>query len=158
MIKEQIVKHLLDQLEEKLKVAQTNYNTTKVLLHQGDLKPDGKYDTRSTEANYLADGQRMRIKELKDEMHLLKDVNLTQSKDKTIKIGSLVKLEHNGIIKSYFLCPTSGGKMINIKGQIYMAVSAFSPIGDAMLSLEKGDEFELDHQGNARHYIIADVK
>jgi transcription elongation GreA/GreB family factor len=145
--------HLCDYgIGELTKVKQA-YETTKNLVQNGDLKSDGKYDTRSTEANYLADGQRLRIAELEQELELLNEVNL-KGKKKIVSIGSLVDIKLNEQIRKYFIAPTAGGTMVNIDGEVTLVISVFSPIGDGVLGLSSGDTFELEIKGATREYEV----
>lgn len=156
MIKEQILNTLKDEVTQELRKIEQAYTTTQNLVKQGDLKSDGKYDTRATEANYLADGQRQRVQELKQELELLDEINIKEGR-KQVSIGSLVDIELNGQTRQYFIAPTAGGKMINIKGEVVLVISVFSPIGDAALSLEVGDEFEVELASGSREYLIKNI-
>lgn len=156
MIKEQILEKLIDETKTELAKVTQAYETTKNLVQTGDLKSDGKYDTRATEANYLAGGQQARMQDLTHELQLLEETNIKR-KENTVSIGSLVELELNGNTRQYFISPTAGGKMVNINGDVYMVISVFSPIGDAALSLEVDDEFEVDLKDQTRTYLIKSI-
>jgi transcription elongation GreA/GreB family factor len=153
MKKEQILNQLKDNVEKELKKIKQAYETTKNLVQNGDLKSDGKYDTRATEANYLADGQRQRITELEQELELLGEVNL-DVKNKVVSIGSLVEIKLNGNNRNYFIAPTAGGTMVNIDGEVTLVISVFSPIGDGVLGLDSSDSFEIELKGEMREYEV----
>ena len=155
-MKEQILNELRDKVDVELKKTQQAYETTKNLVQNGDLKSDGKYDTRSTEANYLADGQRQRIAELEQEQELLQDINIKRT-EKKVSIGSLVTLNLNDNIRKYFIAPAAGGTMVNIDGEAILVISVFSPIGDAALGVEAGDSFELELNGSTREYEVVEI-
>ena len=155
-MKEEIINHLMDKTQAELDKAKQVYETTKNLVQNGDLKSDGKYDTRATEANYLAEGQRQRVQDLEQEIALLKDLDF-KTAHKKVAIGSLVKLRMNNLDKYFFVSPISGGDMIKIQDQIVMVVSAFSPIGDGALSLEEGESFEVEINSSTREYEVVSV-
>ena len=157
MDKKQIVKQLEEKVNLELKKITQAYETTKNLVQAGDLKSDGKYDTRGTEANYLADGQRQRIHELEQELELLADIPTNKHKD-TVAIGSLVDIELNGNTRTYFIAPTAGGTMLSINAQALLVISVFSPIGNAVLGLAKGDDFEIELKGEQRIYEVISIK
>lgn len=159
MNKDRIIKELLGfTMKEHDKIKQA-YETTQNLVQQGDLKSDGKYDTRGTEANYLADGQRLRLNDLEQEIQLLQEVEIKDfTEGDEIAMGAVVEIEFNSITRKYFLAPTAGGTMLNIDGEVLLVISVFSPIGSEALGLNKGDTFELDYKGDVREYKIISVK
>ena len=156
MIKEQLLNKLKSDVEQELRKIKQAYATTQNLVQNGDLKSDGKYDTRATEANYLADGQRNRTTELEQEHELLNEVNL-QNKPKTVSIGSLVEIELNKQTRKYFIAPTAGGKMIKVEDDVVLVISVFSPIGDAALGLEVDDDFEVELESGSRQYLVKSI-
>ncbi|MFT6630608.1 MAG: transcription elongation GreA/GreB family factor [Bacteriovoracaceae bacterium] len=153
MLKEKILNQLKNNVETELKKVKQAYETTKNLVQNGDLKSDGKYDTRATEANYLADGMRQRITDLEQELELLGEVNLN-IKHKVVSIGSLVEINLNGNNRNYFIAPTAGGTMVNIDGEVVLVISVFSPIGDGVLGLEANESFEIELKGEMREYEV----
>jgi transcription elongation GreA/GreB family factor len=54
----------------------------------------------------------------------------------------------------YFLIPTSGGTLLQIAGQSILVVSVFSPLGDAVLGLKTGDQFEIETPKETRSYEV----
>lgn len=157
MIKEQILNYLKTELTDELEKAKKAYTTTKNLVQTGDLKSDGKYDTRATEANYLADGQRQRINEIEQDLELLDTISLNLNA-KQVEIGSLVEISLNDEAKKYFVTPVGGGKMVPINNEVVLIISVFSPLGDAALSLEVGEEFELELPSGTRNYKILSIE
>ncbi|MAX66829.1 MAG: GreA/GreB family elongation factor [Bacteriovoracaceae bacterium] len=155
MLKQRILEQLKDNVQKELNQLKTAYETTKNLVQAGDLKSDGKYDTRATEANYLADGQRQRIHELEQELEILAEVSL--SKQASASIGSLVTIKFNDMVKKYFIAPTAGGTMLKLDDEVVLVISVFSPLGDAVLNLEKNDSFEIELKGEIREYQLLDI-
>ena len=156
-MKKEILKQLTSKVEVELAKVKQAYETTKNLVQNGDLKSDGKYDTRATEANYLADGQRQRITELEQELELLGDINI-KNKEKSISIGSLATIELNGMARKYFVAPTAGGTMLNIDGEPILVISVFSPIGDAAIGMAKDESFELELNEDIREYKVLSIE
>jgi transcription elongation GreA/GreB family factor len=158
MEKKIIVGELVKKVTNELEKINQAYITTKNLVQNGDLKSDGKHDTRGTEINYLADGQRKRIAELEQELELLGDIPTNnQESDSTISIGSIVEIELNGNTRKYFIAPTAGGTMLSIDGEAILVISVFSPIGSEALSLNLNDSFEIDLKGETREYMIKSI-
>ena len=86
-LKQQIKTILLDKVKEQLKNAELAAASSKSLSTEGDLKSDGKYDTRGIEAGYLAGAQAKRVEELKQEIELLESIELDLPND-SVSIGS----------------------------------------------------------------------
>ena len=149
--KDKIIEQLKEKVEKELNQLKAAYKVQKELVQRGDLKSDGKYDTRATEANYLADGQRKRITEL--ELQLLDEIDIKHS-PKNVSIGSVVEIKLNKQIQKYFIAPTAGGTMLNIEGIPILVISVFSPIGDGILGLEQGEGFEIEIKDTLREYQV----
>src|ERR1700751_1908548 len=56
MDKEQIVQAVLERLRVDFETHQSTSKMTRSASNDAETKSEGKYDTRSTEENYLADG------------------------------------------------------------------------------------------------------
>lgn len=148
-----------NQLIEKVKVEidklQEACDMAHELVQQGDLKSDGKYDTRSTQAAYLAGAKAKRLEELKLELSLIEGIPVKSfKKGNELAIGDLVEIKYNNCIRKYYLSSTAGGSMLKDDGEVVLVISVFSPIGSAALGLEVGDEFEVDIRGEERVYSI----
>lgn len=159
MDKSKILNELVTKTKNELTLVKASYESTKSLVQKGDLKSDGKYDTRATEANYLADGQRQRISDLEQEVMLLEEIPRRDfAPDEEVGIGSLVEIELNGNCRKYFLSPTAGGTMIPIDGETVMVISVFSPIGSEAIGNKVGDTFEVEMKQDVREYKIISAK
>ncbi len=155
MNKSLIVKELIQKIKDELIMTKASYDSTKNLVQKGDLKSDGKYDTRATEANYLADGQRQRISDLEQELIMLEEIptrDLTSEEE--VGIGSLVEISVNETQRKYFISPTAGGTLLSINKEVVMVISVFSPIGSEILGYKIGDSFEVEINGTIREYKI----
>ncbi len=155
MDKSKILDELTKNVTVELNQLKASYEATKELVQKGDIKSEGKYDTRATEANYLADGQRHRIAELEQELQLLEEIDIKTTHE-NVSIGSLVEIDLNGTQRKYFIAPTAGGTMVNLNGEVILVISVFSPIGDAVLGLAKEDVFEVEIKGDTREYQVID--
>lgn len=158
MDKKEIVKILLDQLDNEILKLQKIAKSAQEYANSESVKSDGKYDTRGVEAGYLAGAQLKRLEELKLEKKLLEDMELKKFGEKDeIAIGALLEIKFNNTQKKYFLSSTAGGSMAKIENEVILVISAFSPIGAEAIGLKKGDEFELDFKGEVRNYQIVNV-
>ena len=151
-LKDQLIHRVQNEITELEKVCQSSQN----LVQGGDLKSDGKYDTRATEAGYLAGAQNKRLEELKLELTMLTEIPVHDYEDK-ISIGDLVTMEHNGQKRLYYLTSTGGGNMLVLDGEAVMVITVFSPLGSEVLGLSLNDSFEIEMKGQPREYKVVNV-
>jgi len=151
--KTQILKLLLEKAVLERDKAKSSYDLVHGHATEPELKADGKYDTRATEAGYLAGAQKRRLDELDLEVALIKEIDLSVD-NQVISVGSLVLLESMNQTRWYFISSTAGGTMLSIENEVVLVVSAFSPIGSAAIGLEKNDEFEIEAQKESRLFKV----
>lgn len=157
-MKKRIVDTLINKVKEDIKQAEAASDSASEYVKEGDIKSDGKYDTRGIEAGYLAGAQQRRVEELKLELQLLEEIPVRDfSKNEEVSIGALVDIKFNGQVRKYFVAPTAGGTMINIDGVTILVISTFSPIGDAVFGTKVGEEFELETPQETRVYEVMRV-
>ncbi|MCB1124601.1 MAG: hypothetical protein KJT03_23820 [Verrucomicrobiae bacterium] len=111
-----------------------------------DAYSDGKYDTRSLEASYLAGGQAQIVKELGDALQgfkLLRAQHFMQPPLKQIGLGSLVEIESGGESSWYIIGPGGGGLDVDIDKTKITVLTLHSPLGRKLASKIKGDKIEL---------------
>lgn len=157
-MKKRIVDTLINKIKEDIKQAEAASDSASEYVKEGDIKSDGKYDTRGIEAGYLAGAQQRRVEELKLELQLLEEIPVRDfSKNEEVSIGALVDIKFNGQVRKYFVAPTAGGTMINIDGVTILVISTFSPIGDAVFGTKVGEEFELETPQETRVYEVVDI-
>jgi transcription elongation GreA/GreB family factor len=157
-MKNKIMEQLLTKVRQDLASAEAASADTSSYARDGDVKSDGKYDTRGIEAGYLASAQLKRVEELKLELQMLEETPLRKfAADDDVGLGALVDIALNGQTRRYFLASTAGGTILNVDGTIVLVISIFSPIGDAALGTRAGDEFELETPQGIRTYEVKSV-
>lgn len=157
-MKEIIKKKLLESIDFEMKGLEVASQSSQDLIKSGDLKSDGKYDTRGVEAAYLAGAQMRRVEELKLERQLIEGIPVhTYKKGREIAIGDLLELEHNGRVRKYYLSSTAGGSMLEVNKEVIVVISVFSPIGTQVIGLLCGDDFVIELSGGSREYRILNV-
>jgi transcription elongation GreA/GreB family factor len=158
MNKKEILKQLLDKIDsEKMKIEQA-YETSKTLTTSAEMKADGKYDTRSIEAGYLAGAQKKRVDELELEGQMISEINLRDfASDEEIAIGAVVSIKYNELVRDYFICSTAGGTILNIEGDTLLVISVFSPLGSQLIGLTEGESFVMETPKEKRSYDILKV-
>lgn len=157
-MKKKIIEELLLKVRTELAALESASKSAKSYVTEGDIKSDGKYDTRGIEAGYLAGAQEKRVEELKLELQMLEEIPVRDfSKDEEVGIGSLVDLTFKGQTRRYFIAPTAGGTMLNIDETPILVISTFSPIGDAVFGTTLGEEFELETPQELRLYKVESI-
>jgi transcription elongation GreA/GreB family factor len=148
--KKYFIQTLINQLSRELEKSDLIAEKERSYATSKDLQAEGKYDTRKIEASYLAGAQSRRVEELRLNLALMRKFHIDDhSQLEEIKIGSLVTCYRSGqeaAKKSYFfISPASGGQILEIDGHNIQLISQHSPIGKALLSIDNGDQFTLDH-------------
>lgn len=154
-MKKEILDELIRRSREELTGLEASAKSNRDFATDQEFKAESKYDTRALEASYLASAEAKRVEELKLEIQILEEVDVDASKKLgEISIGALVELLHHEQKRLYFLIPTAGGTIIKVKDEAVLVVSVFSPIGDALMGLKKGDEFEVETPKETRTYQV----
>lgn len=154
-MKNLLLQELISRTQKELSELEEAAKANREFATDQEFKAESKYDTRALEASYLASAEARRVEELKLEIQILEEVDVKASaKLGEISIGALVELETAGQRRKYFLIPTAGGTVMSVEGEAVMVVSVFSPLGDAMMGLKSGEEFEVETPKETRSYKI----
>lgn len=154
-MKDLILKELIQRARVELTQLEAAAKSHKDFATDQEFKAESKYDTRALEASYLASAEAKRVEELKLEIQILEEVDVDASKKYgEISIGALVELSHQSQTRKYFLIPTAGGTLVKVGDEAVLVVSVFSPIGDALMGLKAGDEFEVETPKENRQYQV----
>lgn len=113
-----------------------------------ESKSEGKYDMRSQEAAYLAEGQARLAAELAESIsiHLAQDLP-DFSQNRPAALGALVTLENRGRRSLYFLGPRNGGLEVELNGANILVVTPSSPLGRQLIGRRSGDTVQLPGRG-----------
>ncbi len=153
LIKNELIKICKQSLNEAKSVSKRSKDS----VQTGDLKSDGKYDTRAVEASYLAGAQLKRVQEIEGELELLEEMR-TDLDTLTVSVGSILELELDGKSKKYFLSSARGGSLLEVNNTIYLVISVFSPIGNSVVNQSVGDEVEVELKNGSRIYKILSIQ
>ena len=140
MDKEQIVQAILDRLRIDFETHQTTSKKTRAASNDTETKSEGKYDTRSTEENYLADGLAKKALAAAQAAKAFEDLPFEEfSSTQPIKLGALVKLSFDDDHAWFFLGPAAGGIEIECAGELVTVITPGSPLGSRILGKTEGD-------------------
>ena len=112
-----------------------------------ESKSEGKYDTRATEASYLARGQAERVVELRRLVAWYERLDASKQVAQAA-LGALVLVEGEEA-QVLFIAPV-GGAAVRVDEVKVKSVSFSAPLGQAIRGLEEGDTFTLTLKGDAR--------
>ena len=119
-----------------------------------ETKQEGKYDTRATEASYLARGQAWRVAELRQLAAWF--ASQAGAEVDVAGVGALVALE-GARDEVVFVAPI-GGLKATVDGMRVRVISPKSPLGQALAGLEAGEGFELDTPRGVVDYEVVEVR
>lgn len=124
---------------------------------------ENKYDTFGLEASYLAHGQSQRVLDCEQDWHLFnKKTPFILNNDEAIRLWCAVELEaiHSRVstVRYFFVSPCAGGLTVEIKGKVIYLVTAFSPVGKALIGKMITEEVYLSQNGHQMAYEISSIR
>ncbi len=106
-------------------------------------KAEGKYDTRSLEASYLAAGQARQIDELAETVRIFDALTLPDfAISDPIDAGALVEAEMHGETTCFLLVPVSGGLVIEHEGFEITLLTPASGLYRKLLGMQFGESLD----------------
>ena len=105
-----------------------------------ESRAEGKYDTRSTEQNYLADGQARQAHVAAQALAAFDSLGVRSFlADAPIELGALIELEFSAGDRGWFLLgPAAGGREVEVDGTAVTVITPESPLGRQLLGLTCG--------------------
>ena len=105
-----------------------------------DSRAEGKYDTRSLEASYLAEGQAKQVDALGEAIQQLSsfeahDLEFTEP----IACGALVETERDGDTDWFLLLPAGGGHELEFEGRTITLLGPESPLYQDLVGKSLGE-------------------
>lgn len=139
MNKTDVLELILARLSHDLDVFTTAAKAAHEAATHAENQPDNKYDTLALEASYVAQGQANRAQELRQSIHLYRQLPLVSDGD-TVRLASLVTIEaEDGARKVVFIGPCEGGLKIEHGDTEIMVISPTSPLGRELIGKCAGD-------------------
>jgi len=140
-------KKLLQQIRAELKARFERLAKAALDAHAAatdpDSKAEGKYDTRSLEASYLAAGQAKQVDELAETVRIFEAFTLPDfSMDDPIAMGAWVEVEIAGETSQFLLAPAGGGMVVTMDGEEITLLTPASKLYQGLLGRRTGDYLE----------------
>ncbi|MBS0660309.1 MAG: transcription elongation factor GreAB [Verrucomicrobia bacterium] len=133
---------IIDALHAEAESMLGSSKATRATGNDPHSKAEGKYDTRSTEENYLADGLAKQAQAALDAAAAFRELDSAETADGgAIRLGSLVEVEFtDGASEWFFLGPAGGGTEVKCGRREVTVLTPQSPLGGQLLGLQVGGE------------------
>jgi hypothetical protein len=139
MDKAAVIKAIVDAIEGEFDTLRRTSRATRAAGNDEESKSEGKYDTRSTEDNYLADGLARQAHTAAQAGVAWKDFAPPAfAPDARIDLGALVLLGFPDEERWFFLGPAGGGVEVVCDGIPIITLTPESPLGRQLLGLKVG--------------------
>jgi len=140
MDKTAVIKAIVEAIEAEFDTLQRTSRATRAAGNDEESKAEGKYDTRSTEDNYLADGLARQAQAAAQAGAAWKDFAPPGfGPDARIDLGALVELSFPDESRWFFLGPAGGGVEVMCDGKPIITLTPESPLGRQLMGLKAGD-------------------
>jgi hypothetical protein len=135
---------LLEEIRAELRAQLERLTKAALETHAAATDPgskaEGKYDTRSLEASYLAAGQARQVDELAEAVRIFEALALPDfDVDAPIDAGALVEADLAGERAFFLLVPTSGGLIVSHDSREITLLTPASGLYQKLLGLRVGD-------------------
>lgn len=153
-VRDAIVAQLQSELDLQTRAAQDSREEAT----SSENKQEGKYDMRSQEAAYLAEGQARLAAEIAEAIVHYQAIDVTEvPSGGPAAIGTLLTLEARGRENRYFLGPRNGGLEVQIGDISITVVTPSSPLGRQLIGQRVGATVQLPGRGGPVPHRITSV-
>lgn len=134
-----LIQAIIDALREEFETLRRSSREIRAAGNDSESKAEDKYDTRSTEENYLADGLAKQAQAAADAAKAYENFPTPAFDARTpIDLGALVRIEFPDETEWFFLGPSSGGIEVVSEGTPVTVITAESPLGGQLIGLKAG--------------------
>ena len=140
MNKTLIVRAITDALRQVFENLCKSSKQTRSAGNDAETKAEGKYDTRSTEENYLADGLARLAQEAAQAVEAYESFPIRAfDSEEPVDVGALVLVKFPDASEWFFLGPAGGGTEVLCDGKTITVLTPESPLGQQLIGLRAGD-------------------
>jgi hypothetical protein len=142
-MKQDLLEHIRQELRQRLaRLAQAAQDAHAAATDPGS-KAEGKYDTRSLEASYLASGQAKQVDETAATLRTFETLQLPDfAPGDAIDAGALVEADLDGETVFFLLAPAAGGLVVRHQDREITLLTPASALYRQLLGLYPGDSLE----------------
>jgi len=135
-----LLPQIRSELENQLAVMTAAAREARENATGDEARSEGKYDTRATEAAYLAGAQAEQADKLAEVVRLFHTFDPPlYGDDEAIGPGALVESEHGGEIVYYLLAPAAGGHTVEYDGFDCIVLTPDSQLYQDLLGARSGE-------------------
>lgn len=148
---------IIAQLQHELDVQTRAAHDAREEATSTESKSEGKYDMRSQEAAYLAEGQARLAAEIAESIAIYRALDLPDfSQGRPAALGALITLENKGRRAVYFLGPRNGGLEVDQGDNRVLVVTPSSPLGRQLIGRIAGETVQLPGRGSpVAHKVVS---
>ena len=134
-----VITAILEALHQDFQSYVAASKKTRSAGNDAQTKAEGKYDTRSIEENYLADGQAKHALLARQTLAAIEALPRVSFQATTpISLGALVQVAFEKEKQWFFIAPAGGGLEIDVHGVIVTVLSLDSPLGVKLKGCTQG--------------------
>ena len=138
---------LLTKIRAELRAALDRLSRAAIEAHAAATDPgskaEGKYDTRSLEASYLAAGQARQVDELAAAVRTFESLKLPDFDfEDAVDAGALVEVEQDDELSWYLLVPAAGGTVISHDGMEVTLLTPASTLYQKLIGMRRYESLE----------------
>lgn len=149
---------IVAQLQRELDLQARAAHDSREEATSEESKSEGKYDMRSQEAAYLAEGQARLAMEIGESLALYHALDVADlPAGSAAAAGALITLEARNRSAIYFLGPRNGGLEVVVGDDTVTVVTPASPLGRQLVGRRAGDAVQLPGRTGPTTHRIASV-
>ncbi|MBC8039866.1 MAG: GreA/GreB family elongation factor [Opitutaceae bacterium] len=150
---------IIAQLQRELDLQARAAHESRDEATSAENKAEGKYDMRSQEAAYLAEGQARLVLEIAESLTLYHGIDLTElPANASAAVGSIVTLETRGRQTRYFIGPRNGGLEALVGDTSFTVITPSSPLGRQIVGQRVGAIVQLPGRGGPVQHKIIEIR
>ena len=140
MKKSKIIEVVLEHLRADFEGRQAAAKRTREQGNDAESKSEGKYDTRSTEENYLADGLARQALEAAAAAEAIEKMSIRDfAAGEGLDIGALVELEFAKETEFFLIATSGGGTEVVWNKKTIVVLTPESPLGSQLIARRVGE-------------------
>jgi len=140
MRKNEIIVAILEKLREAFENRRRVSRNIRDSGNDAESKSEGKYDTRSTEENYLADGLARQALAAAEAAAAIEKMQVRPfAPGDPIDTGALVELRFPGASEWFLMASAGGGIEVLCDGKMVTVLAHDSPLGSQLMGLHVGE-------------------
>lgn len=140
MKKSKIIEVVLEHLRADFERRQSAARRTREQGNDAESKSEGKYDTRSTEENYLADGLARQVLEAAAAAEAIEQMPICDfARGEAIDLSALVELEFAKETEFFLIATAGGGTEVVWDKKTIVVLTPESPLGSRLIGRHAGE-------------------